>query len=138
MDKQTLSHIEEYENKIEYYNDANKEVAILCNHQKTVNKNFNVTSEKMQLELKELIDYLVEMTEHYKELCDKKSKKKEKAERKSKEQDDDDAKAKGKLKKVFPDDKEKTEKLMNNLKTKISKAEKKLKSRVFYFNFRKN
>jgi DNA topoisomerase-1 len=37
--------------KIECYNEANKEVAILCNHQKTVSKNFNVQSEKMQLEV---------------------------------------------------------------------------------------
>ena len=37
--------------KVEFYNEANKEVAILCNHQKTVSKNFNVQSEKMQLEV---------------------------------------------------------------------------------------
>jgi DNA topoisomerase-1 len=129
LDKRDLTDVEEYESKIEYYNDANKEVAILCNHQKTVNKNFNVTSEKMQLELKDMIDYLVELTEHYKKQCDKKSKKKEKAERKKKADEDDD-KEKSKLKKVFPEEKEKTEKLMNNLKIKIAKAEKKLKSRV--------
>ena len=34
--------------KVKFYNDANRQVAILCNHQKTVPKNFNVQSDKIQ------------------------------------------------------------------------------------------
>ena len=48
MDKNSLSEVEEIEPKVNYYNEANKEVAILCNHQKTVSKSFNTQSEKMQ------------------------------------------------------------------------------------------
>jgi DNA topoisomerase-1 len=47
---------EEIDHKIGFYNDANKEVAILCNHQKTVSKNFNVQSEKFQ---QEVIIYII-------------------------------------------------------------------------------
>jgi len=48
LDKQSFSDTEEVEPKVNFYNDANKEVAILCNHQKTVSKSFLTQSEKMQ------------------------------------------------------------------------------------------
>ncbi len=35
------------EEKVQYYNEANKQVAILCNHQKTVSRNFDLQKEKM-------------------------------------------------------------------------------------------
>ena len=38
--------------KIEFYDEANKQVAILCNHQKTVSKNFNIQLEKIELKVK--------------------------------------------------------------------------------------
>jgi DNA topoisomerase I len=34
------------EEKVNYYDEANKEVAILCNHQKTIPKNFDYMLEK--------------------------------------------------------------------------------------------
>lgn len=34
------------EEKVNYYDEANKEVAILCNHQKTIPKNFDLMLEK--------------------------------------------------------------------------------------------
>ena len=34
------------EEKVNYYDEANKEVAILCNHQKTIPKNFDSMLEK--------------------------------------------------------------------------------------------
>jgi len=48
LDKANLSETEEVEPKVNYYNDANKQVAILCNHQKTVSKSFAIQTEKMQ------------------------------------------------------------------------------------------
>jgi DNA topoisomerase-1 len=36
------------DSKIKFYNDANRQVAILCNHQKTISKNFNAQSDKIQ------------------------------------------------------------------------------------------
>jgi DNA topoisomerase-1 len=35
------------EEKVNYYDEANKQVAILCNHQKTVPKNFDLMKEKL-------------------------------------------------------------------------------------------
>jgi hypothetical protein len=85
-----------------------------------------------------MLDYLRELTEHYQELKDsKKSKKKDKIKKKV-EEDDDDPK-KGKLKKVFPEDLDKTDKAIKNLKVKITKHEAKLKSRVIcLLIYRKN
>jgi DNA topoisomerase-1 len=36
------------EEKLAFYNAANREVAILCNHQKSVSKNFDQQMERMQ------------------------------------------------------------------------------------------
>ena len=46
------------EEKVQFYTDANREVAILCNHQKTVTKNFDVQMEKMQDKLKEKLEMI--------------------------------------------------------------------------------
>lgn len=35
------------EEKVNFYNEANKQVAILCNHQKTVSKTFNISTERL-------------------------------------------------------------------------------------------
>ena len=103
------------EEKVQYYNEANKQVAILCNHQKTVPKNYNVKSEQMQKELKDHTDYLVELNEYLKDFKKAKGK-----------YEDSEV---GKLKKVFPKDKEKVAKLINGLKEKIKKMEMKIKER---------
>lgn len=72
----------------------------------------------------------MELTEHL-QTFDTKSKKKAKAEKKTKEDVDDDAdKSRIKIKRLFPDTKDKTVKMMENLKGKIDKFESKLKSRV--------
>lgn len=52
LDKKDLSKIEDVDIKVEYYNDANRQVAILCNHQKTVSKNFSAQKEKFQEKVK--------------------------------------------------------------------------------------
>ena len=40
--------------KIEIYEEANREVAILCNHQKSVSKTFNDSVQKMKDKVKEM------------------------------------------------------------------------------------
>ena len=61
------------EEKVQFYTDANREVAILCNHQKTVTKNFDVQMEKMQDKLKEKLEMIVMLTTHLKTFKDKKA-----------------------------------------------------------------
>jgi len=48
--------------KLLLYNDANRKVAILCNHQRTAPKSFDVTVDKMQLQLDQLKDQVKELT----------------------------------------------------------------------------
>lgn len=47
--------------KVVAYNDANRKVAILCNHQRTVPKSFDSTLEKMNAQLDQLKDQLKEL-----------------------------------------------------------------------------
>jgi DNA topoisomerase-1 len=126
LDKKKFSDSDTVENKVAYYNEANKEVAVLCNHQKSVPKTFDTKSEAMQQILKDHIQYLMDLNEHYQSF-DKKSKKKEKIEKKKKEEDED-ASSK-KLKRIFPDDKEKTKKQINVIQAKITKMEGDMKKR---------
>lgn len=56
------------EEKYKFYNDANKAVAILCNHQKTVNKSFDERMEKNKEKLQDLEDYLKQLKKHVKML----------------------------------------------------------------------
>ncbi|OQR80981.1 DNA topoisomerase [Achlya hypogyna] len=49
--------------KVVAYNDANRKVAILCNHQRTVPKNHDVAVEKMMATLEQLKEQLVELEE---------------------------------------------------------------------------
>ncbi len=130
LDKCHFATEESPEAKVSSYNEANKQVAILCNHQKTVSKNYNIQSEAMQNNLKDHITYLLELEEHY--MSFRKSKKKEKKESRNEEE------GKKALKKVFPDSEEKTKKAIDSLKSKIKKFEEKMKSRVVIFNSRKN
>ena len=48
LNKRQFTENEGIEEKVGYYEEANKQVAILCNHQKTVSKNFNAQSETLQ------------------------------------------------------------------------------------------
>jgi DNA topoisomerase-1 len=49
-----LSPEDTLEKKLEYYNEANRQVAILCNHQKGVNKNFDASLSKHEEKLEEM------------------------------------------------------------------------------------
>jgi DNA topoisomerase-1 len=120
LDKCTLKETEDIDAKVAFYNEANKQVAILCNHQKTLSKNFNVQSEKLQAQLKDHLDYLKELQIHVKTFTQgKNSRKNEKLEKIQSENSEN----KSKIKKVFPDDLEKTENLIQTLKKKIERLE---------------
>ena len=75
LDRVSFPENETVEAKVAYYNDANKEVAILCNHQKTVSKSYNATSEALQKNFKEHLAYIDELVEHL-TTFERKSKKK--------------------------------------------------------------
>jgi len=79
------------------------------------------------------MDYLSELTKHYENIKKSKSKKQQKIDKKNidkNEDDADDENSKNKLKRVFPDNIEKTEKCIQSLKTKIEKLEAKLRRKV--------
>ena len=126
LDTKVLPQDEKIENKVDFYDNANRQVAILCNHQKTVAKTFNATSEILQHQLKDLLKYLEELQDHVQTFKGKVKKgKKVETSKKTEEEDD----GKDKLKKVFPDNLEKTMKTIKNVEQKISKLEKKITSR---------
>ena len=102
--------------KIAYYNEANKQVAIMCNHQKTVPKNYNVKSEQMKEILNEHKKYLEELKEYLKDFGKKKAKKYQNVKTEN-------------INKVFPDSKQKTETEIKKLEEKIKKMDMKLKDR---------
>jgi len=126
LDKSEFNEKDDLEAKVSFYNEANKQVAILCNHQKTVSKTHGATMDSWQNNLKEHIEYMMDLTEHLQSF--KKGKKKEKNDKKRKESEEDKT-AKGKLKKVLPDTKEKTESVIEKLKGKIGKMEKRIKEK---------
>lgn len=118
-----MKDIEDVEKKVDFYNDANRKVAILCNHQKTVSKGFASQSNLLDSQLKDHLKYLEELKEHVNSL---KSKKKIKSSKKDEEEDEND---KTKIKRVFPDNIAKTETLIKNIDQKIEKLQKKIKMR---------
>ena len=76
----------------------------------------------------------MDLTKHYEEMRKTKSKKNQKIDKKNNEKNEDeveDENSKNKLKRVFPDNLEKTEKTIENLKSKITKLESKLRRKVF-------
>ncbi len=115
LDKKNFKINDPVEDKVSYYNEANKQVAILCNHQRTVPKNYNVKSEQMKNELDTYHEYLKELEDYVKNFKKSKNKYEETTI--------------GKLKKVFPNDKNKAEKVLHNLKDKVKKMDIKLKER---------
>ena len=115
LNKKKFNINDDINEKIAYYNEANKQVAIMCNHQRTVPKNYNAKSEQMQNVLDEHKKYLEELRDYVKNF--KKSKNKYK-----------DSKT-DTIKKVFPSTKEKAETALKNLEDKVKKMSLKLKDR---------
>eukprot|EP00742_Colponemidia_sp_Colp-10_P003983 GILJ01004249.1.p1 GENE.GILJ01004249.1~~GILJ01004249.1.p1 ORF type:complete len:682 (-),score=165.09 GILJ01004249.1:78-2078(-) len=102
--------------RVKFYNDANREVAILCNHQRSLPKNFQIQMEKMESKLEELKDQLQALKDHLAGLEGKK--RKVKAEKK----EDDEEKEK-----KMPADAEKTRKAIQRQKARIEDHELKMK-----------
>ena len=115
LNKKEFKLSDDMNTKISYYNEANKQVAIMCNHQKTVSKSFNAKSGQMSSVLKEHEEYLDELRDYVKNF--KKSKNKYKNSKTDT------------IKKVFPDSKEKAETALKNLEEKVKNMKKKLKER---------
>ena len=101
--------------KVNFYNKANKDVAVMCNHQRTVPKNYNAKSEQMQKDLEEHQKYLEELRDYVKNF--------KKCKNKYKDSKTD------LIKKVFPPNKEKAETLLKNLEEKVKKKDLKLRDR---------
>ena len=115
LNKKDFKISDDINEKIAYYNEANKQVAVMCNHQRTVPKNYNAKSEQMQIVLEENKKYLEELTDYVKNFNKKKNKYK-------------DTKTDN-IKKVFPANKERAEKALKNLKEKVKTMSLKLKDR---------
>ena len=115
LNKKEFKLSDDMNTKISYYNEANKQVAIMCNHQKTVSKSFNAKSGQMSSVLKEHEEYLDELRDYVKNF--KKSKNKYKNSKTDT------------IKKIFPDSKEKAETALKNLEEKVKNMKKKLKER---------
>ena len=115
LDKKEFDIHDDINEKIAYYNEANKQVAVMCNHQKTVPKNYNAKSEQMQNVLDEYKQYLEELRDYVKNF--KKSKNKYK-----------DSKT-DTIKKVFPPNKERAEAALKRLEDKVKNMSRKLKDR---------
>jgi DNA topoisomerase-1 len=103
------------DDKVSYYNNANKRVAKLCNHQRTVPKNFDDKSQQMENELNDYKQYLNELDDYVKNFKKNKNKYHDSVV--------------GKLKKIFPLDKNKAEKTLIKLKDKVKTMDKKLNER---------
>ena len=115
LNKKDFNINDDINEKVNYYNAANKDVAVMCNHQRTVPKNYEAKSEQMQKDLEEHQKYLEELRDYVKNF--KKSKNKYKDSKNDF------------VKKVFPQTKEKAEILLKNLEEKVKKKSLKLKDR---------
>ena len=122
----------EIEDKMAWYNEANRQVAILCNHQKTVSKAFDVSVEKQKAKIEDMRDYLAELKSHLgkvrkgKEGLDE-GKAEEAAERKFRQAGYDE-KMKP-IKRKFPNDVERTQRYIGDVEKKIKSKEKELQER---------
>ena len=115
LDKKNFNIEDDINEKINYYNSANKDVAVMCNHQRTIPKNYNAKSEQMKKDLDEHEKYLEQLRDYVKNF--KKNKNKYQ-----------DTKTEF-VKKVFPNTKEKAEIALKNLEEKVKKKSLKLKDR---------
>ena len=122
----------EIEDKMAWYNEANRQVAILCNHQKTVSKTYDVSVGKQKVKIDDMKDYLDQLKTHVKDL--KKGKKgfdEEEVEKKVLKK----LKAEGvdekfkPIKRKFPNDSERAQEYLKKLEKRINLEDKKLVER---------
>jgi len=122
----------ELEDKLAWYNEANRQVAILCNHQKTVSKTFDVSVEKQKLKIDDMKEYLEQLKTHQKNV--KKGKEgfdEDKIERqvlKKLKEAGNEEKVKP-IKRKFPSDPDRASDHIEKLEKKIISEEKKLVER---------
>lgn len=110
-----------------FYNEANKKVAVLCNHQKAADKDFDVKISKYTKLVEELEEYLKELNTHLDLI---KRKKKGLA-----NTDDGDDEEGSKLKKKFPLTVDGTNDAIAKLKVRIEKEKQKLDEKIGLKNF---
>jgi len=106
------------EEKVAFYDESNKQVAILCNHQKTVTKQYEASKEKALEKISDIEVYFKMLKEHQNML------KKGKAGHKSEE-----ATEKGRVAKKFPSTVEKTKLQIQKIDERITKETAKLNDR---------
>jgi len=131
LSKRDVSKLE-IEEKMAWYNEANRQVAILCNHQKTVSKTFDVSVEKQKFKIDDLREYLSELKNHQKKRASGKDgldeEKYDKAAEKRFRDAGYDEKVKP-CKRKFVNDADKAKTHIANLEKKIRQEEKKLTER---------
>eukprot|EP01017_Pseudomicrothorax_dubius_P006083 TRINITY_DN11678_c0_g1_i5.p1 TRINITY_DN11678_c0_g1~~TRINITY_DN11678_c0_g1_i5.p1 ORF type:complete len:533 (-),score=153.47 TRINITY_DN11678_c0_g1_i5:66-1664(-) len=117
--------------KVEFYNEANKQVAILCNHQRTVSKNFEEQKGKLSDRIIDMEEYIAELHEHIKkvERMSGAERDRGKAREKEKEQREEATREKGDwhVKRKFPYEVDKTKKAISNCEKQLKKLQAKLK-----------
>lgn len=109
---------ENVESKVSFYDESNKQVAILCNHQKTVTKQYEASKEKAQEKIEDIESYLKELKEHLNSI------KKNKAGKKDQEPSE-----KGRIPRRFPPAVDKTKLQIEKIEERISKEKTKLDDR---------
>lgn len=132
LSKKDVSKLE-MEDKLAFYNEANKQVAILCNHQKTVSKTFDVSIGKHKLKIDDMKEYLDQLKSHLKDV--KKGKKgldeekvRKEVEKKLKEDGNQDN-LKNPIARKFPGDPDKVADYIAKLEKRIKSEEKKVNER---------
>jgi DNA topoisomerase-1 len=103
--------------KMLFYNRANREVAILCNHQKTISKSFSSQMGKIDEKIQELEDEKKKLEDKLEEIKTEKKRKKEDSEEEEEEENGENKKKKKKRK--LPDDPEKIKKMMEKINQRI-------------------
>jgi len=140
----------EVEEKMAFYDEANRQVAILCNHQKTVSKNFDMQKSKITEKIEDMKDYADALHTHLtklnkgdkgvdeedfkKKLAKKKEKEKGKEAAKDvpkdkKEKDKEIEKEKKEKSYKFPPSVEKTKELIAKMQKQLTREKCKLTSK---------
>jgi len=104
--------------KMLFYNRANREVAILCNHQRSVGKNFGTQIEKLDATIKELEDQKEELQDHLDVLKGSNKKKRKQPEKDENEEEEGET---PKKKQKLPDDADKCKKAISKIEERIAK-----------------
>jgi len=118
LDLSNFNNRETIESKVQFYDESNKEVAILCNHQKTVSKTYEASRGKALEKIEDIESYCDELKEHLNLLKKKKNGLK-----------NEEAAEKGKVARKFPPTTDKTKALIEKIEERINKERNKLNDR---------